>query len=74
MEAQMLREVLDLGMAGVAIVVMGLVIRHLYGRCQTYEKDILTMALGNQERNLVQIKEYVDTFKIVLKHLRDGGG
>ena len=77
MEQDMLRQVLDLGMAGVALVVMALVIRHLYMRCLNYEKEVLaartelaTMALKNQE----QIREYIDTFKIVLQHLRNGGG
>jgi hypothetical protein len=52
------------------MLVEGLVIRHLHKRCEALEEDPLAMALKSQE----QIKDFVDTVKVVLTHLRDGGG
>lgn len=69
-ELTLIRQVLELGLAGVVIVVEGLVIRYLWKRCEKLEDERLAMALKSQE----QIKDFVDTVRVVLNHLKNGGG
>jgi len=65
-----MRQLFELGLAGIVMGVQALAIRHLYKRCEKLEDERLAIALKSQE----QIGDFVSTVKVVLNHLRNGGG
>jgi len=70
MEPLIIRQLLELGLAGIVMLAEAYAIRHLYQRCERLEDERLAMALKSQ----AQIKDFVDTVRVVLNHIRDGGG
>jgi len=70
MDQLVMRQLFELGLAGIVMGVQALAIRHLYRRCEKLEDDRLAEALKSQE----QIGQFVNTIKVVLTYLKDGGG
>ena len=69
MEPAIMRQMLELGLAGIVMLAEAYVIRYLWKRCEALEDERLALALQSQS----QIKDFVDTVRIVLSHLRNGG-